>query len=409
MSDNTQTQKPAVKAKGLGRGLGSLLGGGGDGAFSKTAPGVENALETLNAKLTVKTEPALKQGFVEKPAAAPAAPAPAGAAAQPAGGWNPPLGGVPAATAAENVAAASAPAPAAPTATAPVQTPASAPAQAQPAAQAAPAAPVVPPHMRIWNLAIEKVNPNPNQPRQIFEKEPLQELADSIREKGVIQPILVRKSDNGEFEIIAGERRWRAAQMAGLKEIPALIKDSEEQEVLELALIENIQRENLNAIEEAEAYEFLIRKYNLTQNDLAQKVGKDRATVANMLRILQLQPGVRQMVSRGEISLGQAKVLLSVSEAKLQQDLAMKAKNDSLSVRALEKLVAKAKAGEPVADEKLDARAKAAQSLGEELQKLIGSKVVLDYDKGKGRIVISFYSDSELNQIADTLRDSWRK
>jgi ParB family chromosome partitioning protein len=261
----------------------------------------------------------------------------------------------------------------------------------------------------VWQIAVEKIFPNPNQPRQVFDKQPLQELADSIKEKGVIQPLLVRKSPDGEFEIIAGERRWRAAQLAGLKEVPALIKDSDEQEVLELALIENIQRENLNAVEEAEAYEFLMKKYNLTQQGLAQKVGKDRATVANMLRILQLQPAVRQMVSRGELSLGQAKVLLSVENVKVQQSLALKAKDGALSVRALEKLVARTKTAADPLNEKEDARAKAAQAVGEELQKLIGSKVLLDYDQGKGRIVISFYSDSELNQIVDTLRDSWRK
>lgn len=402
MSENTQSQKVPPKAKGLGRGLGSLLGSGEGGAFSKTAPGVENALETLNGKLPGTKIPGINEGFVEtkkageasyaNPASAQsAAPAPTGA---PAAGWNPPLGQSPV------------PAPNAAT-SASVVIPGTASTVQAPIAQ--PAQPVVPVHMRLWHLPIEKVNPNPNQPRQTFDKEPLQELSDSIKEKGIIQPILVRKTKDGEYEIIAGERRWRAAQMAGLKEVPALIKDYDDQETLELALIENIQRENLNAVEEAEAYEYLIKKHNLTQNDLAQKVGKDRATVANMLRILQLQPGVRLMVSRGELSLGQAKVLLSVAEGKLQQDLATKAKNDSLSVRALEKLIAKAKAGEPIFNEKEDARAKAAQALGEELQKLIGSKVLLDYDKGKGKIVISFYSDSELNQIADTLRDSWRK
>jgi ParB family chromosome partitioning protein len=353
MSENTQPQKGAPKAKGLGRGLGSLLGQTGEGAFSKTTPAAEKALEALTAKLPSQAQPAMKQGFVESQKT-------------------------------------------------------ETPAPAAPVAAPAPAVPTVPAHMRIWNLAIEKVNPNPNQPRQIFEKEPLQELADSIKEKGIIQPILVRKTPEGEYEIIAGERRWRAAQMAGLREVPALIKDTSEQEVLELALIENIQRENLNPIEEAEAYDYLLKKHNLTQNDLAQKVGKDRATVTNMLRILQLEPGVRQMVSRGEISLGQAKVLLGITESKLQQDLAAKAKNESLSVRALEKLVAKAKSGEDVTSGKEDERTKAARHLADELQKLVGSKVVLDYDKGKGKIVIHFYSDAELNQIADTLRDSWR-
>lgn len=354
MSENTQPQKNQAKNKGLGRGLGSLLGATSEGAFSKTTPAAEKVLETLTKELPSQKEPGLKQGFVEAQAAAPAQ--------------------------------VSSPVEPAPT----------------------PAAPQVPNHLRIWQVAIEKLWPNPNQPRQIFEKEPLQELANSIREKGIIQPLLVRKSDEDGFEIIAGERRWRAAQLAGLKEVPVIIKDSPEKEVLELALIENIQRENLNPIEEAEAYDFLLKKYNMTQQDLAQKVGKDRATVANVLRILQLQPGVRQMLSRGEISLGQAKVLLSVSEPRVQESLANKAKNGSLSVRALEKLVAKAKTEGADEAEKEDARTQAARTLGEELQKLIGSKVNLEYSAGKGKIIIHFYSDSELNQIADTLRDSWR-
>lgn len=353
MSENTQ--KHTQKNKGLGRGLGSLLGPTGEGAFSKTTPAAEKALETLTSAMPSQAEPAIKEGFVETPAATP------------------------------------------------TPTP-------EPAPVVAPPAPSVPANMRIWQVPIEKLFPNPNQPRQIFEKEPLQELANSIKEKGIIQPLLVRKSDDDTFEIIAGERRWRAAQLAGLQEVPALIKQGEEQEVLELALIENIQRENLNPIEEAEAYDFLVKKYNLTQQELAHKVGKDRATVANMLRLLQLQPGVRQMVSRGELSMGQAKVLLSLPDGKAQERLAEKAKGETLSVRALEKLVAKIKAGDSSAADKTvdDPRTKAAQSLGEELQKLIGSKVHLDYDKGKGKIVIHFYSDQELNQIADTLRDSWR-
>jgi ParB family chromosome partitioning protein len=354
MSDhNTQTKAPN-KTKGLGRGLGSLLGGE-EGAFSKATPAASQALENLTAKIEAKAEPAIKSGFVETQSPAPVA---------------------------------------APTAV---------------AAPAAPVAPPIPEHARIWQLAIEKVNPNPKQPRQNFEKAPLDELANSIREKGVIQPILVRRVGD-EFEIIAGERRWRAAQLAGLKEVPAIIKATADQETLELALIENIQRENLNPIEEAEAYEFLIKKYNLTQNDLAHKVGKERATVTNVLRILQLEPSVRQMVSKGELSLGQAKVLLGITDSKLQNQIAAKARGENLSVRALEKLINKAKvATDEATAKKLDARAKAAMDLQEELQKLIGSKVGLDYDNGKGKIVIHFYTDDELNQVADTLRDSWRK
>lgn len=359
MSENTQ-QKPINKnPKGLGRGLGSLLGPGSDGAFSKTVTSSveDQTIQKLTAKLPSQSEAAFRAPLVELPEEVKTA-------------------------AVEN---------ASPVAVTP------------PAPQ-----PQVPNHLRIWNLPIEKVDPNPYQPRQVFDKEPLQELADSIREKGIIQPILVRKLENGNFEIIAGERRWRASQLAGLKEIPAIIKDSDTKEVLELALIENIQRENLNAIEEAEAYEFLIKKYSLTQQDLAQKVGKDRATVANMLRILQLQPAVRLMVSKGELSLGQAKVLLGVADAEAQIDLANQCKDQALSVRALEKLIAKAKKPSSGAKVAEDARTLAAKNVTEELQKLLGSKVEMDYDQGKGKVIIHFYSDEELNQLVDTLRDSWR-
>ena len=352
MSEKTESQKTGGKGKGLGRGLGSLLGGTSEGAFSKSTPRTDQALETLTAKMPSQTAAPIKQGFVE--AATPSANA------------------------------------------------------AQPAPQPAPAQPAVPAHLRVWHIAIEKISPNPNQPRQHFEKEPLRELADSIREKGIIQPILVRKSESGEYELVAGERRWRAAQLAGLKEVPALIKDLDERQMQELALIENIQREDLNAVEEAEAYDFLIKKFNLTQQEMAQKVGKDRTTVANLLRILQLQPAVRQMVSRGELSLGQAKVLLQVTDPRRQEDLALRCAKEAWSVRTLEKEVARTKVVNTPAGLKLDAREQAAKALGEELQKLLGSKVNLDYTQGKGKVVIHFYSDSELNQIADTLRDSWR-
>ncbi len=369
MSDAQATKNPKQQ-KGLGRGLGSLLGNSGNGAFSKSTPVQDNLVEKLSADLPSQQVTAIKEGFVETTAPAVAA------------------------------------APVAEPAKTEVQAKAE-PTNVEPPKVETPPVPQVPPHMRLWNIAIEKIFPNPNQPRQVFDKEALDELALSIMEKGIIQPLLVRKSEDDTFEIIAGERRWRAAQIAGLKDVPALIKDIEDQEVLELALIENIQRENLNPIEESEAYEFLMKKYNLTQEKLATKVGKDRATVANMLRLLNLQPGVRQMVSRGELSMGQAKVLLGISDGRAQEKMAEKARNLNLSVRALEKMVA---AGKSSSNEKTteDLPTKMARALGEELQKLIGSKVVLDYEKGKGKITINFYSDQELNQIADTLRDSWR-
>jgi ParB family chromosome partitioning protein len=395
MSEKTEPQKSKPQ-KGLGRGLGSLLSAGGEGAFSKTTPAAENALADLTAKMPSQKNAAIKVGFIDlkNPSGAQqsaSAPASATVAVQPT---------IAATTENTTETKAQTVAAAAPTAQTQASNLTATPAPA-------PAAPIVPPNLRIWMVPIEKIFPNPNQPRQVFDKEPLDELASSIKEKGIIQPLLVRKSEDDTFEIIAGERRWRAAQIAGLKEVPAILKQSQDQEVLELALIENIQRENLNPVEESEAYDFLMKKYNLTQQDLANKVGKERATVANMLRLLQLQPGVRQMLSRGELSMGQAKVLLSITDGKLQEKLAEKAKGESLSVRALEKLVAKTKE-DNAKPEKEDLPGKAARALQEELQKLLGSKVQLDYNNGKGKIVINFYSDQELNQIADTLRDSWR-
>lgn len=196
--------------------------------------------------------------------------------------------------------------------------------------------------------------------------------------------------------------------MAGLKEVPALIKDSSEKETLELALIENIQRENLNPVEEAEAYDYLMETYNLTQQELADRVGKERATVANLLRLLNLTEDVRKMVSEGSLALGQAKVLMGLTDASAQKTIALQARNLGLSVRSLEKLVAKAKnvksadqlASISVTDPHIE-------NLRTELQKMVGSKVGIDYNEGKGRILLHFYSDDGLNDIVDRLRDAW--
>jgi len=273
------------------------------------------------------------------------------------------------------------------------------------------AAPQVPDHARIWKVAIEKIYPNVNQPRQVFDAEPLKELTDSIREKGILQPIVARKMPDGGFEIIAGERRWRAAQQAGLHEVPVILKETDDQEAMELALIENIQRADLNPVEEAEAYAHLIKKYNMTQQRLAEKVGKDRVTIANTMRLLNLAPEVRVMVSRGELSMGQAKVLLSVEDPKLQRALANKVKNEKLSVRATEKLVLRAfkQASTAAAFNDIDISGRLAKGLADELQKALGTKVVIDYQQGKGKISINFYSDEGLNQIVDKIRAAWQK
>lgn len=271
--------------------------------------------------------------------------------------------------------------------------------------------PRIPDHMRIWNINIADLSPNSKQPRQIFTPEALKELSHSIKEKGVLQPIVARKIKDGQFQIIAGERRWRAAQAAGLHEVPVILKNSEDQEALELALIENIQRENLNPIEEAEAYNHLIQTYGLTQQQLADKLGKDRASVANTLRLLALGEVARAAVTYGKITMGHAKVLLAVQNPELQETLCERVIQKKLSVRDLEKEVAqhlkpKAQAATGL---DLDVSKKFMAGLSEELQKIVGTRTTIDYDKGKGKIEIHFFSDEQLNSIVERLRGSWRK
>ncbi len=268
-------------------------------------------------------------------------------------------------------------------------------------------------HLRIWKIDIAKLKPNKRQPRQVFASEPLKELSQSVREKGILQPIVARPLMDGQFEIIAGERRWRAAQAAGLHEVPVILKSTPDQEALELALIENIQRENLNPIEEAEAYQHLMQTYAMTQQQLADKMGKDRATIANTLRLLALGKATRDLVARGQLSMGHAKVLLAVTDPHQQKQLAEKILSKKWSVRELEREVANLLKPQTSSVESNGAAAelssKLVAGLSEELQKLLGTKVGIDYDKGRGKIAIHFYSDDELNGLVERLRESWRK
>lgn len=261
---------------------------------------------------------------------------------------------------------------------------------------------------RVWSLAIEKIIPNQTQPRKDFLKEPLMELSESIKAQGVIQPITVRKKGES-YEIIAGERRWRASQMAGLKEVPAIIKDVDDQKSMELALIENLQREDLNPVEEAMGYQLLIDDYDLSQQDLAQKVGKSRSTITNSLRVLTLPRDVRQMLRQGFISVGHAKVLLSVEEPTDQVNLAKKVIKKKLSVRVLEKEIRKLKRPNTSEIKDLDMNEKLAMGLAEDLQKALGTKVKIQYKDGKGHLQIAFYSDDELTGITDKIKNSGKK
>lgn len=254
-------------------------------------------------------------------------------------------------------------------------------------------------------VAIEQLYQNPNQPRKEFNEEKLKELTSSIALHGIIQPIVAIKDSSGKFQIVAGERRWRAAQLAGLKTVPVVLQEPGERKSFENAIVENVQRHDLNPIEEATAYNNLLKKYNLTQAEVADRVGKDRATVANLLRILNLDPEVQQMVVSGAISLGHAKVLLAIDNKATQRRLARKTINDGLSVRALEKVLSK-KEGSISASTATTTQAGAValiKDISDGLQKKLGTKVDIDYNHGRGQINISFYSNEQLNEIVEKI------
>lgn len=267
----------------------------------------------------------------------------------------------------------------------------------------------VDPESKIWKVAIDKLSSGQYQPRKTFEKEALQELAQSIKENGILQPIVARRTASGKLEIVAGERRWRASQLAGLHEVPVILRNFNDKEALELAIVENIQREDLNPIEEAEGYSRLITEFKLSQQQVAEKVGRDRATVANAVRLLSLPEPVKDMISVNELSVGHAKVLLSLPDPKKQIDFAKKVVNEKIAVRKLEKMVqAVVKGHEEVAEPTTlnsDVAQRLISGLSDELQKMLGTKVTIDYSNSKGKISIHFYSDDELNNLVDRLKE----
>ena len=268
---------------------------------------------------------------------------------------------------------------------------------------------------RILHLGAEKLKPNEKQPRRDFDPIKLTELAESIKAHGILQPIVARQLSEGEFEIVAGERRWRAAQQAGLQTVPVILKEINDQKTLELAIIENIQRADLNPLEEAEAYDRLMHDYNLTQAEIAERLGKERSSIANTLRLLGLGAEVKAMLRQNSITMGHAKVLLSVESAADQLEVAEQVRKENLSVRATEKLVAKKRLqskakdllGEDAASEDRDLRLRVVSGLAGEMQKLLGTKVQIDYQDGKGKLTIQFYSDEQLTQVVEKLRQAW--
>lgn len=252
----------------------------------------------------------------------------------------------------------------------------------------------------IISIDVDRIIPGEQQPRKVFRDESLKELAASIKEKGVLQPIIVSRTGDGTFRLIAGERRWRAASLAGLKKIPAIVKDVSSADSLEIALIENIQREDLNPVETASAFNRLIRDHNLTQEELSVRVGKDRATVSNYLRLLKLPDEIKVFVNDGSLSMGHARAILAAEGRASQLELARRIIHKGLSVRETEGLAKKLSVG---GKKRAHPKRKDAQiaSLEDKLIRSLGTKVRI-YNKGKrGKIEIEYYSLDELDRLLD--------
>jgi ParB family transcriptional regulator, chromosome partitioning protein len=265
-------------------------------------------------------------------------------------------------------------------------------------------APAVLPRREYFKVAIEEVHPVADQPRRHFDEAALAQLVESIRKDGLLQPLLVRQRDEGGYAIIAGERRWRASQRAGLKDVPVVVRDTTPREAFALALIENLQREDLNPIEEAQAYERLLEEHGLTQEQMAERVGKDRSTVTNALRLLKLPPTVRQMVERGDLSMGQARALLGLDGAATIETAARRVVAQQMSVRQVEALVRKAKGGGSNGGAQAAARPSAAvRDLEERLARALGTRVKVVDQGGKGKLEIEWSSLDELDRLLDTL------
>lgn len=253
----------------------------------------------------------------------------------------------------------------------------------------------------ILELDINIITPNEYQPRRFFDDKALDDLVSSIREKGVIQPVIVRRISDRAYELIAGERRWRASKKAGLDKIPAIVKEAAPAEALELALIENIQREDLNPLETAEAFQRLIKDFSLTHDELSKKVGKDRATVTNYLRILKLPSEVKRWIAEGSLSIGHAKALLQIDDPLAQTAAARKIIKNGLSVREAEALSKKTSTSRPKPKASRDPQI---ASLEEKLIQSLGTKVRLIHKSKKGgKIEIEYYSLEELDRLLEIL------
>lgn len=256
----------------------------------------------------------------------------------------------------------------------------------------------------IMNIDLNKVYPNEEQPRRAFDEEKIQILSESIKNYGVLQPIVVKPDEKGSYMIIAGERRYRASKLANKEDIPAVVRDIPMKEIMEIALIENLQREELNPIEEAIAYKSLIQNYHVTQEEISEAVGKSRPHITNTLRLLNLEDKIVEMIDKGELTAGHGKAILRVTNPELQLQLAMKAIEEELSVREVERIAKK------ICEEKIEEVPKKEKSkdifivdVEERLRNVFGTKVNISKGKKKGKIEIEYYSEEDLNNIVSML------
>jgi len=276
---------------------------------------------------------------------------------------------------------------------------AEAPSDSQAAAEAVPA-------NAVRQVSIDSVQPCPSQPRKDFERQPLEELAASIEVNGILQPLVARTTGEGQLELIAGERRWRAAQIAGLETVPVIVREASDSQVLELALVENLQREDLNPVEEAQGYALLMEAFDLTQEATAQRVGKSRAAVANAVRLLNLSESLQTHLRQGRLSVGHAKVILGLEGAQQQTLVANRVIKESLSVRETEELIDKLQGGstgKTSTQRSPQTRGVHVTSLENRLKEKLGTKVSLTYREGKGALTIKYFSDDDLERILKIL------
>lgn len=260
----------------------------------------------------------------------------------------------------------------------------------------------------IKEISLQEIVPNQHQPRRDFDEEALAELAQSVKQHGIIQPVVVRKTLTG-YELVAGERRWRASQMAGLKQIPAVIREFTDAEMMEIALVENLQRQNLNVIEEAVAFRRLIEEFGLTQEEVSQRIGRSRSMIANIIRLLNLQPAVQEFVSRGTMTMGQARPLLALESPEMQLEIANQIIEEDLSARDAEELVRRLVAKHPV--KKVEAKPKEEEEddqffmneFEDRLKVILGTQVRIKPGKYKSKIEIEYYSNEDLERIMDML------